>query len=93
MADAGDDDDARRRNETLHALPPLEPQLLGKVSTAVQFSLFTAALLQQTAGWPGVEFVEALCVVTGGTTLVSSATYWFLSTDIFARNPRRRDEP
>jgi hypothetical protein len=38
-ADDGSDD-ARRVKDALSALPPLEPQLLGKASTAVQFSLF-----------------------------------------------------
>ena len=68
---------ARERHLSIIHLEPLpsrpgpyppEPQLMGKVSTVVQFSMFTGALLQQTVGWPGPEAVAALCWVTAGTT-------------------------
>ena len=67
---------ARERRPSIISFKPLpprapyppEPQLMGKASTAVQFSMFTGALLQQTVGWPGPEAVAALCWITAGTT-------------------------
>ena len=34
------------------SLPPLEPKTIGKICTALQFALFTGAMLHHTHGWP-----------------------------------------
>ena len=76
------------------ALPAMEPQALGKWSTAVQFALFGCAAATQTAWGSAVispEAMAALHYVAGGTTAASAATYYFLSSDKFRRRRERME--
>lgn len=76
------------------ALPAMEPQALGKWSTAVQFALFGCAAATQTSWGSEVispEAMAALHYVAGGTTAASAATYYFLSSDKFRRRRERME--
>ena len=76
------------------ALPAMEPQVMGKWSTAVQFALFGCAAATRTA-WGSAaispEAMTALHYVAGGTTAASAATYYFLSSDKFRRRRERME--
>ena len=87
--DDDDDDDARRDRRARARLPPLEPQMMGKISTAGQFALFGGALAHQAAGWPTAEMMETVHAAVGATTVASAGGYLFLSSDVFARAARR----
>ena len=83
FAGVADDNRARAR------LPPLEPQMLGKISTAGQFALFGGVLAHQAVGWPTAEMMETVHAAVGATTAASAGGYLFASSDVFARAARR----
>ena len=60
-----------RTVSAIRSLPAMEPQAMGKWSTAVQFALFGCAAASQTA-WGAAavppEAMAALHYVAGGTT-------------------------
>ena len=83
-----------RTVSAIRSLPAMEPQAMGKWSTAVQFALFGCAAASQTA-WGAAavppEAMAALHYVAGGTTAASAATYYFLSSDRFRARRERME--
>ena len=83
FAGVADDNRARAR------LPPLEPQMLGKISTAGQFALFGGVLAHQAVGWPTAEMMETVHAAVGATTAASAAG---TSSPHPTSSPEPRDE-
>jgi len=65
-------------------MPSLEPQLIGKASTATQFLVFACASSTHAFGWPPAGLAEPLHVAALCVTGASAASYYFASRDVFA---------
>ena len=84
--------DSNSSKKDAPAIPPMKPELIGKISTCVQFALFGTALCGEIDAFQGsvstsfshTEVMEFLFLATGGTTVLSSAQYFFRK-DAFAR--------
>ena len=84
--------DSNSSKKDAPAIPPMKPELIGKISTCVQFALFGTALCGEIDAFQGsvstsfshTEVMEFLFLATGGTTALSSAQYFFRK-DAFAR--------
>jgi cardiolipin synthase len=90
----GVDDGKKKSPKTLKprlrnapAVPPMRPELLGKVTTTAQFVLFGSALAHGISGGetPSKEVMETIFGVAGVATFASGASYFFRK-DAFARN-------
>jgi phosphatidylglycerophosphate synthase len=51
------------------------PTLVSKINTTMQLSTLLGAMLAAAVGWPPLELIHALAVLTFITTLASGADY------------------
>lgn len=80
------DQESLKKQMDAPPVPPVKPELIGKISTCAQFALFGGALGNGASGgeMPGPEVMQFLVFVTGGATFASTATYFFRN-DAYAR--------
>lgn len=64
------------------SLPPLEPKTIGKICTALQFALFTGAMLHHTHGWPAEEELTVMQYATAVATALSATAYYSDSSNV-----------
>ena len=73
------------------AVPPMRPELLGKLTTATQFALFGSAIAHGSFGVPSAEAMQFVYLGAGAATFASGASYFF-RRDAFRRDAARGDE-
>ena len=89
----GDFFGARRENEAPRlapAVPPMRPELLGKLTTATQFALFGSAIAHGSFGVPSAEAMQFVYLGAGAATFASGASYFFRKDAFAAAGDERR---
>ena len=83
--------DFKKKNRPAPAVPPMRPDVLGKLTTATQFALFGSAIAHESFGVPSAEAMQFVYLAAGAATFASGASYFF-RRDAFRRDAARGDE-
>ena len=83
--------DFKKKNRPAPAVPPMRPDVLGKLTTATQFALFGSAIAHGSFGVPSAEAMQFVYLAAGAATFASGASYFF-RRDAFRRDAARGDE-
>lgn len=81
---------ARLRDRPAPAVPPMRPELLGKLTTATQFALFGSAIAHGSFGVPSAEAMQFVYLGAGAATFASGASYFFRKDAFAAAGDERR---